>query len=42
MTYPDVFRMFTFSDSDHPKELVDIISRVPNDPTKYHQYIVYI
>ena len=41
-TYPDIFRMLSLCNPHHPQELVNVITTVTNNSTKYDENIVHI
>lgn len=42
VSYPNIFWMFPFSYPNHPEKLVDVITRIANNPSKNNQNIIYV
>ena len=42
VSYPNIFWMFPFSYPNHPEKLVDVVTRIANNPSKNNQNIIYI
>lgn len=42
ISYPNIFWMFPFSYPNHPEKLVDVVTRIANNPSKNNQNIIYV
>lgn len=40
--YLNIFRVLSFGDADHPKEFVDVVTRVTNNTSEDDQDVIHI